>query len=653
MHLYLNFFDPLAVPHMRLTGKQIAQIRDALLAAFSKATLREMVRIELDEVLEHIADGENFRIVAFNLVSWAEQHGRMDDLIGGAHNYNPENEEIRKLVQAAKMWNNNKDSVGGNVTTFRPVSTAQSGLISIDVFLSYSRNDGTSMRMVYNALRAHGLSVWIDEGLEPGTSSWVEAIEESITQASVFVVLLSPNAKASTWVKNEIHYALTHKKPCVPVLLSGDEASAIPISLISRQWADGRRDLASTVRQLLPQLLRLVRSPDAYPATSYPLFAEQTVSFRADSQEGLGSHSFATLGGVIRVTNRDGNTEISRTHAATFSLGGHRYSANVIALYPDSRTNTLTPRNQRIPVRDALPGTFLRRLTGHTGVVRSVAFSPDGNTIISAGNDSAVRFWDPLTGVPHTSATSNGNWIYSVCFSPDGKLVACALADSTVLLLDAKTKTHQWLLRGHSAAVRSVVFGPSGKFAASGGDDGSVQLWNVQEARHVHTCRAHTDSVRSVAMSPDGNLLVSASLDTTLRLWDMQSGKLLQTISGHTDSVHAVSFSPDGKLIASAGNDNTVRLWNAQTGASHKTLLGHTGWVHSVAFSPDGKFVASAGLDKIVLLWDIRTSVPACAFSGHTDSVTSVAFSPDGKVVASAGLDNSVRIWRANAEQRE
>ena len=76
---------------MQLTGRQVAQIVDALVAAYAKDSLRELVRVELDETLEAIAGGDNLRAVVFNLVSWAEQHGRIDDLIEGAYRHNPQN----------------------------------------------------------------------------------------------------------------------------------------------------------------------------------------------------------------------------------------------------------------------------------------------------------------------------------------------------------------------------------------------------------------------------------------------------------------------------------------------------------------------------------------------------------------------------------
>jgi hypothetical protein len=56
------------------------------------------------------------------------------------------------------------------------------------------------MCVVHDILHATGLSVWIDEGLAPGTPSWTAAIQEAIQQAAAFVVLRSPAAQASTWV---------------------------------------------------------------------------------------------------------------------------------------------------------------------------------------------------------------------------------------------------------------------------------------------------------------------------------------------------------------------------------------------------------------------------------------------------------------------
>ncbi len=136
------------------------------------------------------------------------------------------------------------------------------GPVAIDLFLSYSRKDLAAMHEVQEALRAAGLSVWTDEGLEPGTQNWKDAIAEAVNQAQAMVVLLSPNSSQSAWVKNEIGFAQTLRKRIFPVLIAGDAATAVPIDLINTQWVDGRQHVGQVVRQeLVPAIQELPSSP--------------------------------------------------------------------------------------------------------------------------------------------------------------------------------------------------------------------------------------------------------------------------------------------------------------------------------------------------------------------------------------------------------
>ena len=115
------------------------------------------------------------------------------------------------------------------------------------------------MHVVRDSLREVGISVWTDEGLKPGTPSWRAAIEDAVAQAHAMVVLLSPDAKKSQWVDNEVGYAQTLDKSIFPVLVAGDTANSVPISLIRVQWVDGRKDLRGTIVQdLRPTLLDLL-----------------------------------------------------------------------------------------------------------------------------------------------------------------------------------------------------------------------------------------------------------------------------------------------------------------------------------------------------------------------------------------------------------
>jgi hypothetical protein len=74
---------------MELNGTQLEALRDALIEAFDLPSLRQMVRIGLDENLDAIAGGANLKEITFNLLEWAEHTGRIDKLLAAARHENP------------------------------------------------------------------------------------------------------------------------------------------------------------------------------------------------------------------------------------------------------------------------------------------------------------------------------------------------------------------------------------------------------------------------------------------------------------------------------------------------------------------------------------------------------------------------------------
>lgn len=250
---------------MKPSGKQVKQIQEALLDAYpTRDTLRMMVRYGLDQNLDAIATGDNLQVLVFNLVNWAEQYGRLDELVQQAYLQNPGNPSMQSLVEA--LTTTGPTSPGAGQPVVDAVFSRNSPPASIDVYLSYSRRDTDLMRLVRETLRATGLMVWTDEGLEPGTPNWRAAIEEAIRQSKALVVLLSPTANASHWVDNEVAYAQQCGIRVFPILVSGTPADAVPINLVRVQWLDGRQDLQGVlVSEMQPVLLRHIGQTIARP----------------------------------------------------------------------------------------------------------------------------------------------------------------------------------------------------------------------------------------------------------------------------------------------------------------------------------------------------------------------------------------------------
>lgn len=119
------------------------------------------------------------------------------------------------------------------------------------VFISYSRRDAEVTQRIVSFLRAQGNRVWLDnEKLIAGTPIWEEEIEKAIKAASAVVVLMSPDSKNSEWVRREISLADYYRKRIFPVLVRGDEDSAITLRLITRQYIDLRQNSDSGVESL-------------------------------------------------------------------------------------------------------------------------------------------------------------------------------------------------------------------------------------------------------------------------------------------------------------------------------------------------------------------------------------------------------------------
>lgn len=89
---------------MAIPGDVFRAIQNALLSAYpTRASLREMVRIGISELLDAIADGKNQTELVFDLVSWAEARGRLKELIDAAVRDNPKNPELVALVADAQV----------------------------------------------------------------------------------------------------------------------------------------------------------------------------------------------------------------------------------------------------------------------------------------------------------------------------------------------------------------------------------------------------------------------------------------------------------------------------------------------------------------------------------------------------------------------
>ncbi len=89
------------------------------------------------------------------------------------------------------------------------------------IFISYSKQNLDYARALTQALLDHGFDVWIDERIDYG-EIWWDVIVDALKAAGAFIVIMTPESRASRWVQREIVLADNENKPLFPILVAGE-----------------------------------------------------------------------------------------------------------------------------------------------------------------------------------------------------------------------------------------------------------------------------------------------------------------------------------------------------------------------------------------------------------------------------------------------
>ncbi|MFY4727582.1 toll/interleukin-1 receptor domain-containing protein [Nitrospira sp. BLG_2] len=116
------------------------------------------------------------------------------------------------------------------------------------IFISYAQKDTLTADAIVEALQGLKLTPWIDrKEIKPG-DSFVEKMNEGLSQAAYVIVLISAAALASRWVSREWMSSVAAKeKVVIPVLL---EECVLPPLLRDILYVDLRTDRASGLARL-------------------------------------------------------------------------------------------------------------------------------------------------------------------------------------------------------------------------------------------------------------------------------------------------------------------------------------------------------------------------------------------------------------------
>lgn len=122
------------------------------------------------------------------------------------------------------------------------------------IFLSHSDKDRSFVVRLARVLEQHKIPYWYSAKHVAGAQQWHDEIGRALAQCDWFLVVLTPDAVRSQWVKRELLFALDedrYSQRIIPLLRKPCKYSRLSWTLPAFQLVDFTADFDAGCRQLL------------------------------------------------------------------------------------------------------------------------------------------------------------------------------------------------------------------------------------------------------------------------------------------------------------------------------------------------------------------------------------------------------------------
>ena len=133
-----------------------------------------------------------------------------------------------------------------------------------EVFLSHASHDHAKARQLRDLLVLHDVPVWFSPQHIKGAQQWQDEIGAALARCGWFMVVLTPAAIRSMWVKRELQFALMenrYQERIIPLLFQKCDPAELSWTLPQLQIIDFTSDYGQACDQLLRLWHKLLKKP--------------------------------------------------------------------------------------------------------------------------------------------------------------------------------------------------------------------------------------------------------------------------------------------------------------------------------------------------------------------------------------------------------
>lgn len=123
-----------------------------------------------------------------------------------------------------------------------------------EVFVSHASPDREFVGRLTEVLRRHGVPFWYSQTNIRGGQQWHDEIGAALARCDWFILVLSPDAVDSRWVKSELLYSLRQERfdrHIIPVMYRECSYDLLSWTLAGMQMVDFRASFDDGCRELL------------------------------------------------------------------------------------------------------------------------------------------------------------------------------------------------------------------------------------------------------------------------------------------------------------------------------------------------------------------------------------------------------------------